>query len=276
MKNLLIIFMSALLIALSPPLSMAGVDKKLHKECLYPTVLIRDFKAGSSGSGIIVRSQKIKEDLYHNVILTCGHIFANPEIIDDYRVYVGKYKDWSTIEGAEEYKANLYIKDAKRDLGVMVFSSKKKMPVGKLDFDTKLYIGNEIFRIGCGLGDQYRLDYGKVTSVNGTLDAHIKNTIRANVFTVPGDSGGPLFHKYKVVGITQAIRFVSNGWNRFPAYKISYFIPLSRFKTWSETLDNDLGFVYQDDLLPVLPFVMDEVKKYEYNTRMTPKTIWHK
>ena len=252
----------------------AAPDKKLHSQCIYPTVLI---KVGTSsfGSGVIVRSEKVGDE-YRNVVLTCGHIFLMSLVNNsgrDCEVGVGQYKDWSTFEGYEMYAAKRYGMEKDMDLGVVVFVSKEKMPVGKLNFRKRLYIGNDVFHVGCGLGDEIRIDYGKVTSVKAEIRGILDNAIRTSVFTVPGDSGGPLFEDYEVVGIAQAIRNVRLGWNVYPTFKISLYIPVSRLKKWDADV-NTLGFVYKDEPMPVLPFLRMEIDTYKPVIEAVPTTIW--
>ena len=249
-------------------------DKTLHNKCLYPTVLIGSPESPGSGSGTIVRSVKCRNsEQYHNAVLTCGHLFQ--ENVKRH-VKVARYSDWSKLEGYDTYPCKLYRLSSDKDLGVVVFSSSKKMPCADIDFESKLYIGSDIFRIGCGAGDQMRLDFGKITSVNGSVGA-IKNTYRMSIFTVPGDSGSAVFHKYKVVAITQAIRSVRMGWSQFPCFSISYSIPVSRFKKWNEELNNTLAFVY--DSKREMPIMWDTFLDFEsakMNRRIVPKTIWEK
>ncbi len=70
----------------------AEPDKKLHKQCLYPTVKVTPNTRHSYGTGIIVRSVKIKEGEYHNVFITCAHVADSTE---QYVVKVYEYKNWS-------------------------------------------------------------------------------------------------------------------------------------------------------------------------------------
>jgi S1-C subfamily serine protease len=212
-------------------------DEKLHKECLYPTVGIgsecnlyqRTFegKSPAYGSGVIVRSEKHK-DHYHNVVISCEHVITGRHEV---KVRVGQYKDWSTFVDWKDYPAIIVSHDAELDLSVLLFTSKKKMPVAKLGLDSKLYIGSDVFHIGAGLGDQPRLDYGKVTSVNSKLSLMKRAGIRVNCFMVPGDSGGPLFNsKNEVIGFSQALRSVQSGFGTRFLGNFGFAIPLGRIK----------------------------------------------
>lgn len=246
-------------------------DKTLHNKCIYPTVMISSDRGG--GSGTIVRSEKVGDE-YHNVVLSCAHIL---QAGDNFTVRVPKYKDWSRLDGYDAYPIRPYRVSVSKDLSIMMFKSEKKMPVADLDFDCKLFIGSEIYRTGFGVGDEMRLDFGKITSLNGKIGegGPISETYRMNVYTVPGDSGGPVFHKHKVIAITQAIRSVRRGFGEHPCFGISYSIPLSRFKKWDGELNNVLAFVYQPD--KALPKMWDkfvEFDSWKYSQKMVPKTVW--
>jgi hypothetical protein len=241
----------------------------MHNQCLYPTVIVLNEGQGGSGTGTIVRSEKVG-DVYHNVVMTCGHTFLPSDSADywKYKIGIASYYDWSKVKSYKKYPATVFAFDKELDLGVMLFTSKKKMPVGKINFDKKVYIGNKVFHIGYGLGEEARFDRGEITSLNGYVDKFIKNTLRTNVFTVPGDSGGPLFldegesTDYDIIGICQAIRNRRNGWSVETINKISYYIPVSRLKTWQKKI-NTISFMYEDTTMPVLPFLMMEMETYK-------------
>jgi hypothetical protein len=74
--------------------------------------------------------------------------------------------------------------------------------------------------------------------------------LRTNVTTVPGDSGGPLFHKYRVVGIAKSIRV----WNDNLIFNMSYYVPVERFMEWSNETDEALHFVWGTRKMPETPF----------------------
>src|ERR1700677_4111856 len=67
------------------------VDKKLHQECLYPTVYIGRADKRAYGSGVIIRSEKASENLYKNAFITCGHLVE--EGVIDYEVKFYLYED---------------------------------------------------------------------------------------------------------------------------------------------------------------------------------------
>ncbi len=133
------------------------------------------------------------------------------------------------------------------DVAIGIFTSTESMPTAELDFKPNLFIGNRVFRIGCGLQGYPRLDYGNLTSYK----KNPKPTFRTSVMTVPGDSGSPLFHEYKVVGIVVEIQ----GYHGLPVFSISYAVPLERFKRWDAENDHALDFAWDKSKpLPELEF----------------------
>jgi S1-C subfamily serine protease len=234
--------------------SHAGdVDKKLHQECLYPTVYVGRADQSSYGSGVIVRSDKIEDNLYRNVFITCAHLIDETSI--DYEIKQFIYENWSQVKDVKSYPAVFFAFNKDMDIAIGVFYSDQVMPIATLDFDPKLFIGNDVFRIGCGLGDDPRVDYGKLTAYRKTP----KPFFRTSVMTVPGDSGSPLFHDYKVIGIQVSIRSFRN----LPVFGISYAVPLERFKTWNSANNDDLSFAWTKKSLPEMAFRYLKFKQFE-------------
>lgn len=212
-------------------------DKKLHEQCLYPTVQIFS-SHNATGTGVIVRSEKIKEE-YVNVVLSCSHITSKNA---KYGTRVWIYKDWSTLSKTENYRCMLYANCAERDISVFIFTSKNAMPCASIDLSSKLYMGSDVYAIGCGGEEQPRLGYGKITSPNIKLPSSKHHVYRSSIYVIPGDSGGPIFHEYKVVGIAQAIKSQLIGESMHPLPGISYVIPISKFE--EVDVSGDWKFAY--------------------------------
>lgn len=215
-------------------------DKILHKKCIYPTFVIHTANY-NHGTGVVIRSEK--EDYgYVNVALTCAHVVKSMLYSKHYRiVYIKKYKDWSTISevsSAERIKIhniNYYV-----DIAVISFVTNEKMPTAEISID-KLYLGNDIFGVGCGLMQAPRLDYGKLTKIS-------PHSYRSSLFTVPGDSGGPVYHGYYLIGLKKAINSVVFQGRRHPTFKISHISPMVALKKWDDDSGNGLEFLYKRDL----------------------------
>jgi len=223
-------------------------DLKLHNKCLYPTVMVALEGRETGGTGVIVRSTKVGSE-WQNVFITAGHVANHP---GDFNVHVYEYND-STIRGHLILPCSFYDVNLEQDLAVGVFVSSKKMPTAEIDFDSKLYIGNDVLRIGCGLGDEPRLDVGKVSSVKTRLGRH-SELIRTTIHTLPGDSGSALFNNYKVVGIMIMIRAREGpGGTKQLIPLMSYAVPMHRLATWNTQNNNALSFAWNNDEIPRLP-----------------------
>lgn len=151
----------------------------------------------------------------------------------DVVVRIGIYEDWSKLIGQKEHKCEVVELDRENDIALLSFVTETKCHVAEIYKNPKLYIGNDVLRIGCGLGDPFRVDFGKITSVKDSIGLMLKGTYRTSIPTVIGDSGGPVFHEGKVIGLAQAIRSqqvaTPFGPLLMPVYHMSYVIPTQRF-----------------------------------------------
>jgi S1-C subfamily serine protease len=125
-----------------------------------------------------------------------------------------------------------------------------------------IYIGNDVFKIGCG-GDSFvtppRMDKGIVTSIINL--GNNSKIIRTSAFTIPGDSGGPLYHDNKLVGLIRAIRLL-NG--KVLAYKISFAVSIDILPLLNKETNNALAFIYNDEYeMPVIPAYRLKFDRYE-------------
>lgn len=255
-------FLWAFILVLISTLVFSGEpDKKLHEMGLYPTVkltfqacecaecMANPEESQAIGSGVIIRSEKSKgpifKDKYINTILTAAHNIEhiNPPL----KIHVGKYKDWSELEGFNVYEGIVYAKNTTLDIAIILFVTDEKMIVAKLDVDKKLYLGEAVIRFGFGMGDDIRFDEGKITGVKTILPKSMAGMVRMNAHTIVGDSGGPVYDSdYNVIGITHAIRV--NGMNLLTEQ--SYFSPTRNYKIWNEASNNSIGFVYKAEKMP--------------------------
>lgn len=246
-------------------------DKILHTKCLYPSVTIRPTHVGGNGSGIVIRSEK-HGDKWLNVALTVAHI---AKASDDFVVRVYNYSDWSTITGFKEYPALFYQIDYEKDTAVVLFASDKELHAADLGLESKFYIGNKITRVGSGMGEVPRVEFGIITSLNINTTPKVKNVIRFSAPTVPGDSGGGVYHENKLIAVIQAIRTFRLNFSYQHVHQMAYAVPINRYKKWSEELNNRLGFVFDKEVkLPVIPFFYLKMDDTEFNRELTPETFW--
>ena len=238
----------------------AEPDKKLHEKSLYPTVKISYTKTNCDcedckkkppvavASGFICKSIKLNDDLlkdkFMNVVITAAHtVDANP---NNLLTNIGIYNNWSDLLGFEYFPTIIYGLDSVKDLGVIIFLTDKPKPYVDLDFTDSLYFGTDIYKIGYGLGDDPRLDYGQITAIDTKIPEKLRGFMRTNAYTVFGDSGGPLFLKEnrKVIGVASSIR----GSETVYLHKQSYFSPISWLKIWDNETKGSLSFIYKDDI----------------------------
>lgn len=221
-------------------------DKKLHKECLYPTICVASVDETSFGSGVIVLSKKINYE-YINFFISSAHVIEKGT---DYNVLLHKYEDWSTVVGVKKIKCKFYAKHKKRDLIIGAFLTKTAMPSAKINMKIKFYIGTKLFRIGCGLGDVPRLEYGIVSApIMKKGGPATLNTVRTSIQTVPGDSGGPVFdRKYQVVGVTKAIKYYRSQL----IFGTGYIVPITDLGKWSNENNKRFHFLWEDRVIPTM------------------------
>jgi S1-C subfamily serine protease len=246
------------MILLTLLLAIAQPDEKLHNQCLYPTVMVVDEKEGSSGTGFIVRSIKTKKK-YRNTLITAYHVIESD---GPFQVICTKYKNWSEIDKEAKFPIYVCNINQKNDLAIAVFESDEAMPTCQLDFDHKLFINTKVCRVGFGMMDDARIDFGAITQPKTLRPESFAETIRTNVYSVYGDSGGPLFYNYKVIGVCRAVRNHKDQLMN----KQSYFTDIKKFIEWDNEVDNSLSPLYTNDKpLPVLPYAKLNLQNYKYS-----------
>lgn len=236
-------------------------DKELHNKCLYPTIMITNDKPKAVGTGVIVKVIK-KEDHYENYAFTCAHVMiplsnsepkqnpVPPDVIapvtiitkDKYevKVRIGVYENWSTLVGYKDYRCEVLVVDRDKDIALIRFDTASENNVAVVDNKIKLYIGNDVVKVGCGLSEPFRIDYGKITSVSNSIENLIKDSYRISAMTIMGDSGGPVYHECKLIGLSQAIRYTPANSPvpvSVPVCQIAYVIPVKLFYDNEEMIE---------------------------------------
>jgi len=253
MKGLVI----AILVMLCTAIQAGEPDKKLHEKCIYPTVMLIGTRIGGVGTGVIVKSVETEDEKWENYVMTVGHNLTKtpehtiesedePPVLVlakyEYVVRVGVYENWSELNNAEDHPCKVLYDDDKADIALVKFISDRKMHVADIVAEPEIYIGNQVYRMGCGLGEGFRLDVGMLTSLSKSIDRineSTKGTYRVSAPTLPGDSGGPVFHEYKVFALAEAISGVRSGpISAAPAYHIVYCVPIKRFMDCEEIVNH--------------------------------------
>jgi len=247
------IFSLIVALVVTSPILAGEPDKLLHEKCIYPTVMIDDPTNGDHGTGAIVRSERLGNGLYLNVVLTCAHVLKDN---CQHRLFYAEYREWSHISNVQVFNLEIFAIDREKDLGVVYFVSPDKLFTADLGFEEKLYLGNDILSVGCGQRKFPRLSYGKVTQL---LD--YSNKVEATLTVIPGDSGGPVYHNYKIVGVVQYLQTVHMKDGQKPVFSLAGFIDIKNFQEWDKEIGH-LGFLKKANSLPALPKVMSEVRQF--------------
>jgi S1-C subfamily serine protease len=218
--------------------SQSKKPDEFFDKCLYPTVSIINKIEGKTGTGVIVKSSKLPNDNYINTVFSCEHIHNKKLIIQQYI-----YNEKEYVAGTKEYPAITTSVSKTNDISIIHFISKNKMKYAEIDYSKNNHLRDEVFSIGCGLGDYPRFTDGKI---NGLKPSRKElSDIRTNVCMVPGDSGGPLYNsKYKIFGIANSIRSIQSDKGGFPVTNISLFKSVNLFQTSFNNHKNK--FVFED------------------------------
>jgi len=229
-------------------------DKELHEKCLYPTIMITSNDQKSIGTGVIVKCVK-KNEQYENYAFTCSHVLVpvnkiliislnskiSPVIIDPIKekyemfVRIGVYENWSTLVGYKEYPCEVVVNNQEKDIALIKFRTKIQSSVADVEKNPKVYIGSHVCRVGCGMNEPFRLDFGQITSLKDSIGTVVKGTYRVNVPTIMGDSGGPVYNGNKLFGLVQSVRSVRSVRSvqtssvSIPISHMVYVVPIKNF-----------------------------------------------
>ncbi len=243
-----------LVLIFAQPILAGTPDKQLHEKCIYPTVLV--FESGNAqGTGVIVRSEKHEGDQWLNVVVTAAHVVHD---FDKGHISTVEYQDWSRIKpnSRKTYPIYVFDYDSSKDIAILFFLSKKKMPTAEIDLSQKFYIGNEVVGVGCAFADFPRIDFGRISGINNKF-------LRISMTTIPGDSGGPVFHNYKLIAIKASIRMITVRGFLYPIFQYSHHVPITQYVNWNNEAKG-LSFVYDTkESLPKLPALMLEARRFE-------------
>jgi Do/DeqQ family serine protease len=147
----------------------------------------REYRQQGLGSGVIVR--QTGNQVY---VLTNNHVVGDAEEIN-VTLYEGK-----------EYTAKLVGKDERKDLALVVFEEKKKVPVADLGDSDVISVGDWALAIGNPLGYSYTVTAGIVSAIGrrGGPGENISDFIQTDAAINQGNSGGALVNiRGQVIGI---------------------------------------------------------------------------
>lgn len=195
------------------------------EKCLKPTVLIGSNDDSITGTGVIVKSEKLKYvDAYFNVIFSCDHILKS----NKQNIKISEFDKNGIFVKYTNAKAVVFYKDRDDDLSILFFTSDNIMPTADLSFNYNPKLKDFVFSIGHGMGDHSRYTDGVITGALKTKEDF--TDYKTSIPIIFGDSGGPLFYKNKLIGITNSIRSLKVTENvKVPVYNISTFKSLNLF-----------------------------------------------
>lgn len=194
-------------------------DKELHTKCIYPSVYV--WTDSSRGSGVIV-SSRLAGDSYINTVFTAAHVLVGNNL----RVHAVRYKNWSAPNGFDTYAARIVRRDEDKDVAVITFTSPFKQAVADVDWQPQLYLGNKIVKVGTGQSLLPRVDYGCISCVEERIIAVGTPVVRASVYNTSGDSGGPVYCDYKLIGVVHGLHTETFHGVTIPCTNITYFVPV--------------------------------------------------
>ena len=158
--------------------------QKVYEESKSGVVFIKVYQSGQQiavGSGFIYDEK--------------GYIVTNNHVIEGGSDFVIVYFDGTMSEG------EVIGKDSQGDLAVI----KTQLPnsVKKLELESDITIGEQVFPIGSPAGLVGSITAGVISQANRTMrNMNILPMIQTDAPINPGNSGGPLINSYgKVVGI---------------------------------------------------------------------------
>lgn len=224
MKNLVIVLLLFCGIGIcSTPTE--SEQKLFIEKCLKPTIMLESYDETTSGTGVIVKSEKLKfVDAYFNIVFSCEHILKS----NKQTIKISDYDENGIFKKYKNSKAIVFYKDRDNDISILFFTSEKQMPVADCNFNYIPKLRDDVFAIGHGMGDQARYSDGRVTGALKSKETFVE--YKTSVPIIFGDSGGPLFYKNKLIGITNSMRSMKVSDNlKVPVYNISTFKSLILF-----------------------------------------------
>lgn len=223
---------------------MYTVNKKEEfiNQSLKPTIQVFNSARSTTGTAVVVRSDKADHGFYFNTAFSCEHVIS-PKIL--VQTYI--YKDKRYTREDEKVPAACVAFDKDLDVSIISFYSTKKLSCCKLDYNNDLDLFDQVNAVGCGLSENPRFSEGKITGLSP--DKENLSVIRTNVPLVPGDSGCGLFNnKNELVGISNSIRKMLVDDQMYPVEGISIFKPVSLIK---KKFDNKMyNFVFANEKIP--------------------------
>ena len=182
----------------------------------------QEFRSAAMGSGVIV-----KKDGNTVYVLTNNHVVGKA---DEITVH---------MDDGREFKATIVGTDPRRDVALVKFETKEKIPVAKLGNSDEVQVGDISYAIGNPLGFSSTFTSGVISAVGRNADARLGTSftdfIQTDAAINPGNSGGALVNIYgEVIGINTWIASQTGG-----NIGLGFAIPINKAKEVIDDLINN-------------------------------------
>lgn len=274
MKKYIVTFILCLMLSFS--VCAAESIKEQHIKFIYPVVRVSS--ENSSGSGTVVYSKVIEENIYSTYILTNYHVISDSisiikewdskkqkEVDREHRsiVYVEmfKYKNISIPIGTLKVEADIIVYNKLQDTALLKLRSEEKIIyIANLPSEKEVsdyHVLDETIAVGCSLSFPPLPTRGMVTRQNFQIESFPYNMSSSQI--VYGNSGGALFLSKtgKLIGIPSKVAIVGFG---TPITHMGLFIPIERVYKWLKI--EGYEFIYNDKLVEKI-----ELEKLKINTK---------
>ncbi len=171
----------------------------------------QEFKKYGLGSGIIVR--RIKNKVY---VLTNNHVVGDAK-----KISIKLYDQ-------RQFKAKLVGRDERKDIALVMFETKEKIPVAKLGDSSKLKVGDWVLAVGNPFGFESTVTAGIVSALGrrGGPGENISDFIQTDAAINRGNSGGALVNlEGEVIGLNTWITSTTGG-----SIGLGFSIPINNVK----------------------------------------------
>ncbi len=171
----------------------------------------QEFKKYGLGSGIIVR--RIKDKVY---VLTNNHVVGDAK-----KISIKLYDQ-------RQFKAKLVGRDERKDIALVMFETKEKIPVAKLGDSSKLKVGDWVLAVGNPFGFESTVTAGIVSALGrrGGPGENISDFIQTDAAINRGNSGGALVNlNGEVIGLNTWITSTTGG-----SIGLGFSIPINNVK----------------------------------------------
>ena len=240
-----------------------------HEHMLYPTVRVRTFKAG--GSGTLIYSKQVPDEdegVFESYVLTNEHVIddnikvekkwstllkreVKTDILAECSVEMFDFEYGSWEAGHSAYRSEIMCYDKDMDIGLLRIKSEKKFEyVAKMfpkgEHKKQLRLFQPVYAIGCGLGHPPLQTKGQLAGFTDVIDNYPYWLSTAP--TIFGNSGGSVYRgdTYEFIGIPSRIAVMATGFSADAITHMSYFIPISSIYNF---LENQLfNFIFDSRL----------------------------